>query len=179
MTRNCLNVMRKVAADLQPAQNAGMGAAAGLIAGNAVYPYPPMQATRDSHGIESYPVGPNQGAYINPVTGRLATYRTDHTQDPVDYKPGRQAAVKMGARTVPYTVQERMSKAPSNDELYQAQKQVDARRAQSGLPRVDNMYNRPGSGLLYDPKMRDRLYSALLSPLAGATIRQARARFPR
>jgi hypothetical protein len=33
--------------------------------------------------------------------------------------------------------------APTGDELYQAQKQVDARRAQSGLPRVNNRYNRP------------------------------------
>jgi hypothetical protein len=60
------------------------------------------------------------------------------------------------------TTSERMSAAPTGDELYQAQKQIDARRAQSGLPRVNNRYNRPFAQFLYSPEGRGAINSLAL-----------------
>lgn len=150
MTRNCLNVMRKVAADFQALQNAGIGAGNGMLAQPAVGSV--------HHQINQQQRPANYMNYLS--NSPIATHFRNAARTAYN---GLMHGVPGMTQMVAPTSQ-RMSNAPTGAELYKAQQQVDARRAQSGLPSVDNRYNGPLAALRYDPKTRSLFMSLLAKP---------------
>lgn len=165
MTKNCLNVMRKVAGISKQANPLIINdpKRTGLLSS----PVASRQVTmrpNELGGVSVVSKSPKNWSLIRP--SKLAVGGAT-TLAPTVATAGYNLGNYLYGKAVPktdssVTTSERMSVAPTNDELYQAQKQVDARRAQSGLPRVENRYNRPFSQFLYTPEGRGAINSLAL-----------------
>lgn len=164
MTRNCLNVMRKIAGISKQASPLIINdpKRTGLLSSPASSQHVTVRPNKLG-GASVVSKSPKSWSLIRPSKLSVGGAATLAHVAAAGYNLGNYLYGRAVPKTDPsVATSERMSAAPTNDELYQAQKQVDARRAQSGLPRVNNRYNAPFAQFLYSPEGRGAINSLAL-----------------